>query len=64
MRLIVLRASAVIDARCRAHAVDVVMAAALPQLTTFAATHAEALNAVAAGWARIEVEARELRPED
>jgi hypothetical protein len=56
--------AAAADARCRAHAADVVLAAALPELTTFAATHAEALNEVAAGWARIEVEARELRPED
>jgi hypothetical protein len=56
--------AAAVDARCRAHAVDVVLTAALPVLTTFAATHAEALNEVAAGWARIEVEARELRPKD
>ncbi|MFI7543877.1 hypothetical protein [Actinoplanes sp. NPDC049599] len=36
----------------------------MPQLTTFAAKHAEALNEVAPGWGRIEVEACELRPED
>jgi hypothetical protein len=58
------RTAAAVDAQCRAQAVDVVLTAALPQLTTFAATHAETLNEVAAGWARIEVEARELRPED
>ena len=58
------RRAAAVDARCRAHAVDALMTAALPQLATFAATHAEALKEVAAGWARIEVEARELRPED
>jgi hypothetical protein len=55
------RRAATVDARCRAHAADVVMRAALPRLTTFAATHTEALDEMSAGWSRMETEARELR---
>jgi hypothetical protein len=54
------RKAASVDAGCRADAVEVVMASALPGLTTFAAVHADQLTEVAAGWARMEIEAREL----
>ncbi|UQU66534.1 hypothetical protein COUCH_09835 [Couchioplanes caeruleus] len=55
------RRAAAADARCRAREAGAVMEAALPRLTTFAATHTEALGEMSAGWSRIEVEARELR---
>jgi len=55
--------AAAVDARCRDGVVEVVMASALPALTTFAAVHADQLTEVAAGWARMEIEARELLDE-
>jgi hypothetical protein len=56
--------AAAVDARCRAAAVEALTVAAAPHLSTFAVEHAAGLNRVAGGWARIELEARELRPED
>jgi hypothetical protein len=58
------RRAAAVDARCRVAAVEALTVAAAPQLSTFAVEHAAGLNRVAGGWARIELEARELRPED
>jgi hypothetical protein len=56
------------DARCRETVVKTVRAAAAPELVTFAHRHAAELDRVAAGWAWIEVDARNAEtaagPED
>ncbi|GAA4609691.1 hypothetical protein GCM10023107_92880 [Actinoplanes octamycinicus] len=60
--------AAAADARCRETAVKAVRAAAAPQLAEFTREHAAELDRVAAGWAWIEVDARNAEhaagPED
>jgi hypothetical protein len=60
--------AAAADARCREAAVKTVRAASAPQLVEFARQHAADLDRVAAGWAWIEVDARNAEtaagPED
>lgn len=62
------RRAATADARCREAAVRTVRAAAAPQLVEFSRQHAAELDRVAAGWAWIEVDARNAEtaagPED
>ena len=60
--------AAAADARCREAAVKTVRAAAAPQLAEFARQHTAELDRVTAGWAWIEVDARNAEtaagPED